>query len=303
MEFSRSPPLEPSVDLGPDLDVAQGQALFLDVAPQPKRRSRAAPAVDLTLTAGIDEAGRGPVIGPLVVAGVAGPDLALFKELGCKDSKLLTPARRQAIDRALRKSAGVRIEVRVIEAEVLDAERRQGTSLNRIEARRFRDIARSLGAAHVIVDAADTNAARFGRVVRAWLPKGVTVQSEHKADVNHPVVGAASIVAKVARDAAIAQLARRLERRLNMPLGSGYCHDDDTMAFLRAWHRQFGELPDGTRHTWAPARELVAPQPTSLDEFVPPAQVVEVVPTVRTASGKAPKRAKGSAAAPAATTL
>lgn len=220
---------------------------------------------------GIDEAGRGPVIGPLVVAGVAGSAPELFAELGCKDSKLLSPDRRKALDRALRRESSVRIEVRVIEAPVLDAERRQGLSLNRIEALRFRDIAKSLGAAHLIVDAADTNAVRFGRVVRAGLPKGTKVVSEHKADVNHPVVGAASIVAKVARDAAIADLARRLERRLNMPLGSGYSHDANTVAFLAAWWREFGELPEGTRHTWATAKDLVAPRATSLDAFVPPA--------------------------------
>jgi ribonuclease HII len=218
--------------------------------------------------AGIDEAGRGPVLGPLVVAGVACEDPQVAADLGCTDSKLLSPDRRRAIDRALRRVAGVRIEVRSIAPETLDDERRQGRSLNRIEAERFRDIARSLGATHVIVDAADVDAARFGRVVRATLPKGVKVVSEHKADLNHPIVGAASIVAKVARDAAVADLARRLERRLNLPLGSGYSHDPATIAFLAAWHREFRELPEGTRHTWATARDLVAPKPVSLDAFV-----------------------------------
>jgi ribonuclease HII len=254
------------VDLGPGMDVAEGQGVFLEAPPPTRKRSMPVLAVP-ELTAGIDEAGRGPVIGPLVVAGVAAPTLGIFKELGCKDSKLLTPARREALDRAIRREGGVRVEVRVVDAETLDHERRQGRSLNHIEALRFRDIARKLGAAHVIVDAADTNATRFGRVVKVGLAKGVKVQSEHKADVNHPVVGAASIVAKVARDAAIAQLARRLERRLNMPLGSGYSHDPNTQAFLAAWWKAFGELPPSTRHTWATARDLVAPQPTTLDGF------------------------------------
>jgi len=230
----------------------------------PKRRPRTS-----DLTAGIDEAGRGPVIGPLVVAGVAAPDPEVFRGMGCKDSKLLTPQRRQALDREIRRTKGVKVEVRVIAATTLDEERRMGRSLNRIEAQRFQEIALALGARHVIVDAADTNAKRFGREVKAGLVRRVKVTSEHKADVNHPVVGAASIVAKVARDAAIAELARRLERRLNLPLGSGYCHDPDTQAFLQAWWKEYRELPDGTRTTWATARELVAPQPVPLDAFIP----------------------------------
>jgi ribonuclease HII len=302
-----------SVDLGPDMDVADGQGVFLDEPKRLPKRARkrsaavaaattaaAAPAADAPpafLWAGIDEAGRGPVLGPLVIAGVAGADLALFKELGCKDSKLVAPDRRKAIDRALRKAAGVRIEVRSIAPDVLDKERREGRSLNRIEAMRFRDIARSLGAHHVIVDAADTNAARFGRIVRAWLPKGVVVQSEHKADLNHPIVGAASIVAKVARDAAVAQLARLLERRLPMPLGSGYSHDPLTQAFLAAYWKEHRELPEGTRHTWATAKDLVAPRPVALDAFLAdapapmPADVPALIPPV-----PAPGRKRGRAA-------
>lgn len=81
------------------------------------------------------------------------------------------------------------------------------------------------------------------------------VVSEHKADDTYPVVGAASIVAKVARDAAVAELARKLEPRLGIPLGSGY-HDPHTDRFLRAW--EFGDLPDGTRRSWASARRLLS---------------------------------------------
>lgn len=212
------------------------------------------------------------MLGPLVVAGVAGQDWALFKRLGCTDSKLLAPERRQAIDRDLRRSAGLRIEVRHIGAETLDAERRQGVSLNEIEARRFRDILQALGAPHVWLDAADVDAARFGRTVTQGLrfPSGGEVRSvvsEHEADLHYPVVGAASIIAKVARDAAVAELARRLERQLGFPLGSGYASDPKTQRFLAEWVRQFRSLPEGTRTTWATAHALMAPKATRLEEF------------------------------------
>lgn len=289
---------------GPELDVSEGPGP-LGPAPRPRKRDRkratpqmAVPPQAVTV-AGIDEAGRGPVIGPLVVAGVAAPDPSVFKEIGCKDSKLLSPERREALDRAIRRESGVRVELRIVGADELDSERREGRSLNRIEALRFRDIARTLEAPLVIVDAADTNAVRFGRVVRAGLPKGVKVQSEHKADLNHPIVGAASIVAKVARDAAIADLARRLERRLSLPLGSGYSHDPLTQAFLAAWWKEFRELPEGTRHTWATAKELVAPRAVALDAFLTdsPAPAETAAPAAETvAPVPKPARRRGPAA-------
>lgn len=218
------------------------------------------------MLAGIDEAGRGPVLGPLVVAGVACPEPKALQKLGCADSKSLTPGKRERLDRLVREHPDVRVEVRAIPAEVLDDERRRRT-LNAIEVERFQDIALALGAPTVVVDAADVDARRFGRQVASRLPPEVVVVSEHKADGNHVVVGAASIVAKVARDAAVAELARRLERRLPMPLGSGYASDPLTRDFLRAWHARFGDLPEGTRRSWAPMRDLLAPQATRLDQF------------------------------------
>ncbi|MCA1811762.1 MAG: ribonuclease HII, partial [Halobacteriales archaeon] len=90
----------------------------------------------------------------------------------------------------------------------------------------------------------------------------------HKADLHHAVVGAASIVAKVARDAEVAKLGRLLERKVNRPLGSGYSHDPLTQEFLRAWWEQERELPPGTRTTWATATQLMAPKPVALDTFL-----------------------------------
>ncbi len=215
----------------------------------------------------MDEAGRGPVMGPLVVAGVAHAELDLFADLGCTDSKLLTADRRRAIDRELRRTPGIRIEVRSVSAETIDSERRAGRTLNAIEMLRFQDIAATLGATDVWVDAADVDANRFGMQLAAGLAPSVKVTSEHKADLTYPIVGAASIIAKVERDRAIALLGRRLERKVNLPLGSGYASDPLTKAFLRAWLAQFGVLPEGTRMTWATARNLLGPGATTLAGF------------------------------------
>ena len=236
---------------------------------------------------GIDEAGRGPVVGPLVVAGVAVPDPSVLTKMGVTDSKALSPGKREMLDRKIRGLEGARVEVRVIAPEVLDEERKRRT-LNAIEVERFQDIALALGAPTVVVDAADVDARRFGRQVASRLPPRMVVVAEHKADLNHVVVGAASIVAKVARDAAITELARRLERRLEMPLGSGYVHDPATQAFLAAWHKRFGDLPEGTRRSWATVQTMLAPKATSLDAFAaaaspapaaPPASAAPALPT------------------------
>jgi ribonuclease HII len=208
------------------------------------------------MQAGIDEAGRAPVLGPLVVAGVGVRDSALLAEMGCRDSKRLSPTKREAIARMLRSHPDVRIEVRSITPEVLDAER-QARKINDIELDRFRDIALALHPQVLYVDAADPDAARFGRAVAEGLPRDIEVVSEHKADGTHLVVGAASIVAKVARDAAVAELARRLEPRLQMQLGSGY-GGPRTDLFLRAWLAKFGDLPEGTRRSWVSARRLLS---------------------------------------------
>jgi len=241
------------------LPIADGTGAALDPLALPEPRFA---------LGGIDEAGRGPVLGPLVVAGVAVTNPGLPKRLGCTDSKRLTPARREALDRALRADKGVRIAVRVVTADTLDQERRQGRTLNDIELERFRDIARELDAKRLYVDAADVNEERFGAGIQWAVPRTV-VLSQHKADLRHAVCGAASIVAKVARDAEIAKLGRLLERKVNRPIGSGYSHDPITREFLRAWWEQERCLPPGIRATWATAAELIAPKPVPLDAFLP----------------------------------
>lgn len=205
------------------------------------------------------------MLGPLVVAGVAGDPQALH-DLGCRDSKLLAPGRRERISRLILADERFHVEVRVIASDTLDAEMGH-RNLNQIEVVRFREVAASLiarGCTRIVLDAADVNAKRFGAHVGGGMPGHVLFVSEHKADRNHPTVAAASIVAKVERDRLVAQLARRLERRLEMEMGSGYPSDPKTKAFLAAWYDKYRDLPEGTRHSWAPARALVTPRQAAL---------------------------------------
>jgi ribonuclease HII len=215
------------------------------------------------MEAGIDEAGRGPVMGPLVVAGVATDDIERLVALGCKDSKKLTPANRERIARHLEAEPDIKIAIRVVDADVLDAERAHHT-LNVIEEHRFAEVAAELGAERVVMDAADVNADRFASVIAAELPDHWDVVAEHKADDNHPTVAAASIIAKVTRDQLVAELGRRLERQINRPLGSGYPSDPVTQSFLKAWVAEFNDVPEGTRRSWKTTKDLLGPTQAKL---------------------------------------
>jgi ribonuclease HII len=209
------------------------------------------------MEAGIDEAGRGPVVGPLVVGLVLGAPEKLSK-LGVRDSKLLSPARRTALDAQIREAAD-RVEVIEVSASELDA-RMERRSLNVVEVDCFAELARRVPADTYYLDACDTNPRRFGnaflaRLLREPPPR---VVSEHGADARYPLVSAASIVAKVRRDRVIRTIADRLEPAIGLPLGSGYSHDERTIAFLERHLELHGRLPAEARAQWATSQNLKA---------------------------------------------
>lgn len=208
------------------------------------------------MQAGIDEAGRGPVIGPLVVALVATSTPERLKDLGVRDSKTLAPQRRETIDHLIRREFTV--DTIALSADDLD-QAMKTASLNDVEAVAFSQLMARNPATDYYVDACDVDASRFGNKLRALasLDASVRIISEHQADQRHPVVSAASIVAKVERDRAVAEIAQRLEPLLELPLGSGYSHDEKTRAFLRAWVKRFGALPADARKRWETSRALM----------------------------------------------
>lgn len=213
------------------------------------------------MIAGVDEAGRGPVLGPLVVGAVLVESEAPLRELGVKDSKLLSAKKREELEPLIRQVAR-RVELAVIPAEELN--RRMPTSnLNKIEAWAFATVLRRLAPTEAVIDACDADAARFGRSVAAKMRLPTCVlRSEHGADVNHPVVAAASIVAKVERDRLMARIAEE-----HGECGSGYASDAATIAFLTSWVKRHGTLPPFARHEWETSKRLVA-RDRSLVDFV-----------------------------------
>ncbi len=207
---------------------------------------------------GIDEAGRGPVFGPLVVAGVLGADQEAFRALGVKDSKLLSPQRRKELEPEIRKLAA-RVVTVVVSADDIDGRRKDEENLNEIEVVAFGTIAKRLAGTELYLDAADVNAERFGRSVVKKVGRRspyTKIVSEHRGDLTYPIVSAASVVAKVRRDREVRRLARPLEKELGLPLGSGYSHDETTRTFLESYRLTFGTFPAGTRRSWDTVRAM-----------------------------------------------
>ena len=199
--------------------------------------------------AGIDEAGRGPMFGPLVVCGVSlGPESVLqLARMGVRDSKTLTARKREELTPSIRKLAQ-KVVVEEISAQKIDQLRAAGVTLNEIEMTSFASIAKRLSPAELYLDAADANQERFGALVgthSGLIDKGCKVISEHKADARYTVVGAASIVAKTTRDAVIAQLHEEYE-----DIGSGYPSDPKSVAYLKALIDNEKELPPFVRRSW-----------------------------------------------------
>jgi ribonuclease HII len=210
---------------------------------------------------GVDEAGRGPVMGPLVVAGVAVESDVPLRQLNVRDSKKLTPERREALAPEIERLG--KCELVVVPAERIDVMRAE-MSLNDFEAMLFASIIEVLHPETAYVDAADVDEIEFKRAVIREVPFDVEVVSQHNADELFPVVSAASILAKVRRDREM----RAIEEEIGTVIGSGYASDPDTIAFLEKWIKERGSLPPHTRTSWDTARRLLAESRNrKLDEF------------------------------------
>ncbi len=212
---------------------------------------------------GIDEAGRGPVIGPLVIACICVENDDGFVRLGVKDSKRHSPRRREELAKEIYKIGSC--AVRVITADDIDALRSQMT-LNVIEANGFSSLINESceEGCTVYVDSASANEQKFAGMIRSNLEKKVNIVSEHGADDRYPVVSAASVCAKVKRDEEV----ERISKEIGEDIGSGYPSDPNTRKFLKSWVKEHGELPPYTRASWQTSKDVLNQYNNKkLDEF------------------------------------
>ncbi len=226
------------------------------------------------IVAGVDDAGRGSVLGPLVIGGVSIdeskiPDLL---RLGVRDSKSLLPKRRRELYKEIRKLCTrvlwQKITPREIDRVVFSGQKL--FRLNYLEAQVMASVLSKLEYDVAYVDCCDTNQKRFGYLVSdmiaGQLGKKFTVGeknplfdrivSEHHADRNYPVVSAASIVAKVNRDTLI----EKLHDKHGM-FGSGYPSDQKTIDYLKKALGSSCGLPSFTRLSWLTIRRIQEKSP------------------------------------------
>jgi ribonuclease HII len=206
------------------------------------------------LVAGVDDAGRGSAVGPLVIAGVMVEKAELPKliALGVKDSKFLSPHRREILAPQIRhivKGCNVaKLSPQQIDDVVLNG--RKLRKLNWLEAQTMARVIEALRPDEAYVDASDVLEERFKRDILDCLPFRIPIVSEHKADRTYPIVSAASIIAKTERDAEIAELAKAYG-----DFGSGYPSDPRTVDFLRRCFANLRECPDFVRRSWKPVQK------------------------------------------------
>jgi ribonuclease HII len=193
---------------------------------------------------GVDEAGKGPVIGPMVVAAVSVNNAKIIENIGFKDSKLLTPQKRKELFELIQKDYTYAIEI--IKPKTID-EYRKKNKLNVLNRKAFEKLISKLNPNIAYVDAADVNEDRFGKEIKNNLTneKDTDVISMHKADTKIPVVAAASIVAKETREREIMKLKEKIG-----DFGSGYPSDPKTIKFLKSYFHENSKWPSGTRKSW-----------------------------------------------------
>ncbi|MDP6265774.1 MAG: ribonuclease HII [Candidatus Woesearchaeota archaeon] len=208
----------------------------------------------IILICGIDEAGRGPVLGPLVMCGllVKEEDEKGLVKLKVRDSKLLTKVKREFLFDKI-KDISYKYEIIAIYPDEIDhaVNNHDGLNLNKLEARKSAEIINLLKPDKAIVDAPSNNIKSYKQYLFELINnKKIELILEHKADLNYPIVSAASILAKVTRDNEI----EKIKKKIKIDFGSGYMSDSKTVNFLEKYYEKYPEL---FRKSWLPYRDIV----------------------------------------------
>lgn len=200
---------------------------------------------------GVDEAGRGPVLGSLFVGAVAVVDRGVLPD-GVDDSKAVPATTRARLADALERDRAIDVAIEELEPRQID--RAAGSLTAQVAAAFARAIDRLATAGDAVVaDAGEADTHRFADRVRRHLSTPVDLEVTVRADETDPLVGAASIVAKEAREAHVDGLTERYGA-----VGSGYPSDPTTRRFLAEYVAEHGGLPACARRSWATSRDVIA---------------------------------------------
>ncbi|HID47357.1 MAG TPA: ribonuclease HII [Methanothermococcus okinawensis] len=224
-----------------------------------------------TVIMGLDEAGRGPVLGPMVIALVKAreEDLEEFNRWGLRDSKRLNRRKRNELYNLIVNR--YEIKTVVLEAKDID-EMIKGSNLDNIEIGMFSKLINSvlieeyridekgeIGCFNkrfkIYIDACSSNRRAFLNKIKSKLityNNSIEIIAEHKADDKYKIVSAASIVAKVMRDRIIDNY-----KKIYGEIGSGYPSDRVTINYLRNYIKEHGELPEIARKCWKTSQNML----------------------------------------------
>lgn len=197
---------------------------------------------------------KGPVIGPMVICGflIEENKLKKLKEMGAKDSKMLSPILREKIMKKLKKIAKKIILIK-ISAKDIDKLRKK-MSLNEIEINKMAKIINLLSPNIVIIDSPEINTKKFIKRIKSKLKnRKIKIIAENYADKKYPIVGAASILAKVERDNEI----KKIKEKIGYDFGSGYSSDKRTRNFLKYYFKTHKEIPDFVRKSWITTKTIM----------------------------------------------
>ncbi len=214
--------------------------------------------------AGVDEAGRGPVLGPLVIAGVIlkQNDLDNLVKAGLTDSLIVAKKKREILFQEILEKA-ISHYVVIIQPEEIDTNKENGINLNQTEIKAIITILQTLKDwSTVYIDACDRNTQKMEAIITDQVNGKVI--AEHFADLKYPVVSAASIIAKVTRDREI----EKAHQQLGVDFGSGYPSDPKTIKFLQKYYQEHKELPKIARKSWETSKRIIRDfEQSNLDSY------------------------------------
>lgn len=200
------------------------------------------------LILGIDEAGRGPVIGPMVICGIVvkKEDITELAQIGVKDSKLLSPANRERLKKLIEKIANKWELIKISPSQIDEY------GMTYLHLKSIAQLINKFRPQVAIIDCPTRWPNSYERNVRALTKnKKTKLVVENFADGKYSIVAAASILAKVARDEEIKNLSLRYGQ-----IGSGYPSDQKTIEFLKKCLRKDSQLPDIVRKRWKTVKRV-----------------------------------------------
>lgn len=207
---------------------------------------------------GIDDAGRGPVIGPMIVAGcvILEEHEEELRNLGVKDSKLLSHKKRLELEKKIKEVAHS-YSVKIVSPKIIEETNLGGLKLNELEASMAADIINEINIIEdelfTVLDCPSPNLEAWSNFLKSNIIKidNLTISSEHKADFNHISVGCASILAKCERERQMGKL-----REEYPEIGSGYPGDPKTKSFLKKYAKKYAEKGI-FRRNWATYKNAI----------------------------------------------